>query len=157
MVVNFYSFYIFVVVKSENFNPPPRLATIRTSAFNNIIVRTTVVFSIKSINRAKVRTTTIRALHKLFILLYNSFNELGVHQIPKNFRAELFACLGGEGVAVVADIFKRGNIFVIGEEIFKNNAGALDAGIGAEKVIIQIGSGDNVDVHSGWLLSSFCI
>ena len=147
MVVNFYSFYIFIVVKGENLNPSPRLAAIGASTFNNIVIRVIKIFGVKSINCAKVRITAIRTLHKLLILLNKFFFELLVNIAPHNFRAELRAVASNESIGVITYILKRNDIIIICEESFKRNTRTLDGGVDAEEAIHEVIGSYDVNAH----------
>ena len=146
MVVFFYFFYVFIVVKGEYFNPSPRFAAIRTGALNKIKIRITRTVAIKGINRIKF-IATIRTLHKLFILLNKSFFELLVNIAPHDFRAELRAVTGDEGIAVIAYVLKRNDIIIIREELLKRNTRTLDGGVDAEEAIHEIIGSYDVNAH----------
>ena len=147
MVVLFYFFYVLTMVKGENLNPSPWFTAIRASAFNAIKIRVTATITIKGIDRVDF-ISTVRALHKLLILLNKPFFKFFINIAPYNFRAELRAVTSGEGIAVIVYVLKRNDIIIIREELLKRNTCTLDGGIEAEEAIHEVIGSHDVNAHN---------
>ena len=146
MVVLFYlvwdsSFGVFIHIF-----PMPITITTVTMGFVRCVYFTIIFFKVHK-NYIFHSFPAIRTLHKMSILFNKSVLELLVNLIPHNFCAELCTAAGGEGIAVIACVLKRNNIFIFRKKLFKRKACTLDSGIDAEETCHKVASSHDVNAH----------